>query len=174
MTPRETAPEDTTAEELLLARLAEQEERLVFGRFDNDTAYALGDRMVCEARRRGLAITVSVRRGGQLLFHAALPGTSLDNEEWAERKSRVVDRYGHSSYLVGTRFRVRGSTFDARSRLDPARYAASGGSFPVVVRDVGPVGSVTVSGLREEEDHAFVVEQLAAFLGVDPGWPRQA
>jgi uncharacterized protein (UPF0303 family) len=48
--------------------------------------------------------------------------------------------------------------------LDPARYAAHGGSFPVIVRRVGVVGSVTVSGLPQLEDHSFVVEQITLFL----------
>ncbi|WP_370969402.1 heme-degrading domain-containing protein [Amycolatopsis sp. cg9] len=148
-----------------LAQLAEQEERLQFTKFDNETALALGQQLLTAARDRGLPVTVSVRRNGQRLFHAALPGTSADNDAWIDRKSRVVDRYGHSSFLVGTRFRANGGSFEEDSRLDPDQYAAHGGVFPVLVRGVGPVGTVGVSGLPQAEDHAFVVEQLELFLG---------
>ncbi|WP_439384498.1 heme-degrading domain-containing protein [Amycolatopsis lexingtonensis] len=148
-----------------LAQLAEQEERLQFTKFDNETALALGQQLLAAARERGLPVTISVRRNGQRLFHAALPGTSADNDAWIDRKSRVVDRYGHSSFLVGTEFRAKGGSFEEDSRLDPDRYAAHGGVFPVLVRDVGPVGTVGVSGLPQAEDHAFVVEQLELFLG---------
>jgi uncharacterized protein (UPF0303 family) len=147
-----------------LAQLADQEERLQFTKFDNETALALGDRLLAAARERGLPVTISVRRNGQRLFHAALPGTSADNDAWIDRKSRVVDRYGHSSFLVGTQFRAKGGSFEEDSRLDPDEYAAHGGVFPVLVRGVGPVGTVGVSGLPQAEDHAFVVEQLALFL----------
>jgi uncharacterized protein (UPF0303 family) len=147
-----------------LAQLADQEERLQFTKFDNETALALGDRLLAAARERGLPVTISVRRNGQRLFHAALPGTSADNDAWIDRKSRVVDRYGHSSFLVGTQFRAKGGSFEEGSRLDPDEYAAHGGVFPVLVRGVGPVGTVGVSGLPQAEDHAFVVEQLALFL----------
>jgi uncharacterized protein (UPF0303 family) len=82
-----------------LAQLEEQEERLQFTKFDNETALALGQHLLAAARERGLPVTISVRRNGQRLFHAALPGTSPDNDAWIERKSRVVDRYGHSSFL---------------------------------------------------------------------------
>ncbi|WP_328605124.1 heme-degrading domain-containing protein [Amycolatopsis sp. NBC_00345] len=149
----------TTVTELL-----EQEDRLTFTRFDNETALALGEHLLAEARARALPVTISVRRNGQRLFHAALPGTSADNDAWIERKSRVVDRYGHSSFLVGTQFREKGSSFEADSRLDPDQYAAHGGVFPVIVAGVGPVGTVGVSGLPQAEDHAFVVEQLTSFL----------
>jgi uncharacterized protein (UPF0303 family) len=150
--------------EKLLAELAAQEERLQFSRFDNDVALALGAHLLEAARQRGLAVTISVRRNGQRLFHAALPGTSADNDAWIDRKSRVVDRYGRSSFYVGTQFRVGGSTFEEKSRLDPDLYAAHGGVFPVIVRGVGPIGTVGVSGLPQAEDHAFVVAQLESFL----------
>ncbi|WP_410656035.1 heme-degrading domain-containing protein [Amycolatopsis sp. lyj-112] len=147
-----------------LAALAAQEERLVFHRFENETALELGIHLLTAARERLLPVTVSVRRGGQRLFHAALPGTSADNDAWIDRKSRVVDRYGHSSFLIGEQFRARGTTFEADSRLDPDLYAAHGGVFPVIVAGVGPVGTVGVSGLPQADDHAFVVEQLEVFL----------
>ncbi|MGW3962008.1 heme-degrading domain-containing protein [Amycolatopsis sp. NPDC005003] len=147
-----------------LAQLAEQEERLQFTKFDNETALALGQQLLTAARDRGLPVTISVRRNGQRLFHAALPGTSADNDAWIDRKSRVVDRYGHSSFFVGTQFRANGGSFEQHSRLDQDRYAAHGGVFPVLVRGVGPVGTVGVSGLPQAEDHAFVVEQLELFL----------
>ena len=72
-----------------------------------------------------LPIVVSITRGGQRLFHAALDGTSPDNDDWVERKSRVVHRFGHSSLYMGTKARAASSTFEERSGLDPARYAAA-------------------------------------------------
>ncbi|MEU4801747.1 heme-degrading domain-containing protein [Actinosynnema sp. NPDC023587] len=148
----------------LLDELAEQEARLVFRSFTNEDALALGLFLVDAASVQGLPIAVSVRRGQQRLFHVALAGTSADNDEWLDRKSRVVDRYGRSSFRVGETFRARGSTFEADSRLDLDRYAAHGGAFPVVVTGVGLVGTVGVSGLPQADDHAFVVTQLDLFL----------
>ena len=147
-----------------LAELAAQEERLVFETFDHDTAWALGTRVVEAARVAALPVVVSISRGGQRLFHAALPGTSPDNDDWVDRKVAVVLRYGHSSLFVGTQARVGGSTFEARPGLDHSRYAAHGGAFPVTVRGAGVVGAVTVSGLPQLDDHAFVVEHLTRFL----------
>jgi uncharacterized protein (UPF0303 family) len=147
----------------LIAELEAQEQRLVLDRFDNDDAWALGCLLVEAARERGLAITVDVRRGGQQLFHAALPGTTPDNDRWIERKVRVVERLHASSYLVGRRLAARGKTFDAAYGVDEADYATHGGAFPVRVRNVGVVGVVTVSGLPQADDHALVVEVLGRF-----------
>jgi uncharacterized protein (UPF0303 family) len=150
-----------------LAELAEQERTLTFTRFDNDTAWRLGLHLVEAARQGGLAVVVSISRNGQRVFHAALPGTAPDNDAWVDRKARVVARYGRSSLHVGARFRAEATSFDESSRLDPDQYAAHGGSFPITVDSVGVVGSVTVSGLPQRDDHRFVIEQLRTFLALD-------
>ncbi|MFC5149113.1 heme-degrading domain-containing protein [Streptomyces aureoversilis] len=147
-----------------IARLEEDERRLVLGHFGNDDAWRLGNVLVDLARERGAAVTVGIRRGAQQLFHCALPGTSADNDAWIARKCRVVERYGESSFLVGARFRAKGRTFEEASRLDPDRYAAHGGAFPLRVRGTGVIGAVAVSGLPQAEDHALVVEGLERFL----------
>ncbi|HEV2634186.1 MAG TPA: heme-degrading domain-containing protein [Actinocrinis sp.] len=150
----------------LTQQLEEQERRLQMTRFDNDDAWRLGCLLVESARDRGLGVTIDIRRGGQQLFHCALPGTTADNDSWIERKNRVVQRFGASSFLVGQRHRDKGTTFDqATPHLAAADYAAHGGAFPVRVREVGVVGTVTVSGLPQAEDHALVVEALERFLG---------
>jgi uncharacterized protein (UPF0303 family) len=151
--------------ERLVARIEEQERRLVFAAFDNDDAWRLGTLLVDLARARSAGVTIDIRRNGQQLFHAALPGTSADNDAWIQRKVRTVDRYGHASYLVGLRFVARGTTFEESSRLDPDTYAAHGGAFPIVVAGTGPVGTVTVSGLPQGDDHDLVVAALESYLG---------
>ncbi|MFC9857874.1 MULTISPECIES: heme-degrading domain-containing protein [unclassified Streptomyces] len=151
-----------------ISELISQERSLTLPHFGYDDAYALGGLLVALARERHAPVAIDIRRGAQQLFHAALPGSSADNDAWIDRKRRVVERYGESSYLVGTRFRAKGTTFEESSRLDPDRYAAHGGSFPISVEGAGVIGSVTVSGLPQAEDHALVVEgleQFAATLG---------
>jgi uncharacterized protein (UPF0303 family) len=148
----------------LLEELEAQEARLVFERFDEATAWELGVALRDAALEAALPVAISVRRNGQRLFHAGLPGSSADNDGWLDRKCAVVDRYGRSSLRVGELFRAGGGSFDADSRLDPSTYAAHGGAFPVLVRGTGCVGTVAVSGLPELEDHRFVVRVLEAFL----------
>ncbi len=158
-----TEPADLEA---LIAHLEKQQEQLQFSRFTNDDAWDLGSLLVGVAQARGLVLTVDIRRHGHQLFHAALPGTTPDNDTWIERKIRVVNRFGASSYLVGRKLALAGRDLDEASGVEPILYAAHGGSFPIIVRDVGVVGTVTVSGLPQAEDHALVVEVLRTFLGV--------
>lgn len=153
-------------DEKLLGELLRQEERLQFTEFTNDTALAVGMRLVETARQEGKGVTVDVCRNGQQLFHCALAGTSADNDAWVQRKNRVVNRFGHSSLYMGTYYRSKGSTIEESALLDPTVYAPHGGAFPVIIKGVGAVGTVTVSGLPQHEDHALVVRVLAEYLGV--------
>ena len=148
-----------------LSELAEQELALQFTTFTNDDAWALGSAFVAEARPRDLPVVVQISRSGQVLFHAALPGTTPDNDTWIARKSRVVMRFGHSSLYVGQQARDAGTTFEERFGLSLDEYAAHGGAFPLTVRDVGVVGVIAVSGLPQLDDHALVVQVLSAYLG---------
>lgn len=148
-----------------ITELLAQEDRLQFDRFGPDTAWELGTVLVERARADRLAITIDITFGEQQLFHAAMPGTSADNDAWIRRKNRVVRRFGHSSFLLGCQARARGVDFNAKFLLDPAEYGAHGGAFPIILRGSGVVGTVTVSGLPQAEDHALVVDVLEAFLG---------
>jgi uncharacterized protein (UPF0303 family) len=147
-----------------LTDLAAEEEELQFGSFTNDDAWELGTTLVSAARRQGLPVAIDVTRNHHQLFHASLPGTTPDNDSWIERKTRVVNRFGHSSLYVRQASIERGTTFEEEFGLDPARYAAHGGAFPVLVRGVGPVGVVVVSGLPQLEDHRMVVAALRSRL----------
>jgi uncharacterized protein (UPF0303 family) len=147
----------------LIARLEQQERDLIFTRFDFADAWRLGSLLVALATERGLPIAIDIRRGSQQLFHAALAGSTADNDAWIERKVRVVQRYGASSYLVGRRLAAKGQALDASQGVDPARFAAHGGAFPVRLEAAGVIGVVTVSGLPQADDHALVVEAVSAF-----------
>ena len=85
----------------VIAEVERQERELRFATFTNDDAWELGCLLVRLVTERGLPVTVDVRRGTQQLFHAARPGTVADNDTWVERKVRVVERFGTSSYLQG-------------------------------------------------------------------------
>jgi uncharacterized protein (UPF0303 family) len=156
--------DDAGLDELIL-RLEEEEQGLVFPSFSNDDAIAVGEAIESRARERALAITIDIRRGAQQLYHCALPGTSADNDQWALRKGRVAERFGHSSLLVGARLRKAGMRIEDKYFVNPLEYSAHGGAVPVVVEGTGQVGTITVSGLPQEEDHALVVDCIREYLG---------
>ncbi|MHC2997899.1 heme-degrading domain-containing protein [Microbacterium sp. HJ5] len=148
----------------ILNRIEAEERELVLPRFDLSDAWALGSRMREAALAARLPIVIGITLGEARVFHTALPGSSADNDGWLDRKTRVARRFARSSYGVGQSFRAADKDFDVDARLDPVRYAAHGGVFPLTIAGVGVVGTVGVSGLPQAEDHAFVVEHLRAYL----------
>ncbi len=146
--------------------LARQEERLRFERFTEDEAWALGCRMRDQALARKLPLVIDIRIGNRPLFYVALPGTTPENPDWVRRKVNTVMRFQKSSYRVGREYEQRGMKLDQSRGVDPQDFAPAGGGFPIHVRGVGVVGAVTVSGVPQRDDHAFVAEMLAQHLGV--------
>jgi uncharacterized protein (UPF0303 family) len=147
-----------------IAAIEEQEARLQFTRFTHADALRLGTHLVGLATERSLGVTVDITKGDQQVFHAALAGTTADNDDWVARKVRTVRRFGESSFLVGRRHKKSGKDFNESTGLPLSLYAAHGGCFPIVIRDAGMIGTVTVSGLPQADDHALVVEALEHFL----------
>lgn len=148
-----------------LEKIALQERELQLPRLDAQTAWELGSRLRAIAAERGLGVVIDVRRFGQPLFYAALDGTTPDHPEWVRRKSNVVARFHHSSYVAGLKEKLKKETLTESQGLSMADYATHGGSFPLTVAGAGVVGSATISGLPQRADHELVIEALCALLG---------
>ena len=150
---------DDTLKQLLL-----EEEELQLAKFNEDDAWELGQSLVKRAMAEHLPITIDITRGDHQIFHASRPGTSPDNDEWIKRKVRLVYRFGHSSYYIGQLLKSKGQHLEEVYSISESLYAPHGGSFPIIIKGVGLVGAITVSGLVQEEDHRLVTSALREFL----------
>ena len=148
----------------LLRELLQQEEEIQFISFNNDMAFAVGTALLDAAKDKGKAVTIDIARNGQQLFHFAMQGTPLDNDVWIKRKNNVVNRFGHSSFYMSIFLKSKGQTIEEKYLISSSEYAAHGGVFPLTIQGVGVVGTITVSGLPQEEDHELVVTTLRKFL----------
>ena len=68
--------------------------------FGHDEAWHVGSALAARCRAEQLPVTISIWLGEQRVFHAALPGTSADNDAWVEKKAQVVRRFNRSSLEV--------------------------------------------------------------------------
>ena len=148
----------------ILTQLLLQEEELQFTHFNENTAWELGRQLVDYAIAENLPITIDISRGGHQLFHASRPGTSADNDEWVKRKIRLVNRVGHSSFYLGQLLKSEGKSIEEMLLLSESEYAPHGGCFPLIVKNTGIVGTLTVSGLPQEEDHKVAVHAIRTYL----------
>ncbi len=144
--------------------IGRQECSLIFPDFDEDVAWTLGCTLRSLATKHRYPIVIDVRRFDRALFFAAMPGSVPDNLEWVRRKSNVVQRYHRSSYAVGLELAAKNDTLEARYGLPLSDFAAHGGSFPIRIHSAGVIGSVTVSGMAQRDDHNLVVRALADVL----------
>ncbi|GAB4579971.1 MAG: heme-degrading domain-containing protein [Anaerolineales bacterium] len=147
-----------------LQSLLQEETDLQFPHFNEDTAWEIGCWLVEYAKSHNLPITIDITRGQQQVFHASRPGASVDNDEWVKRKVRLVNRFGHSSFYIGQALKSKGKTIEESYLLPESEYAPHGGCFPILVHGTGMVGTITVSGLPQEEDHKLVVLAIRTYL----------
>jgi uncharacterized protein (UPF0303 family) len=149
-----------------VVRIAHQEATLVLSRFDATDAWRLGESLKRRAESNGQALLIEIRIAGHTVFCYAMPGTAPTNADWARRKRNTVELLHRSSYGVGLGLQREGSSLEAKMGLPTRDYASHGGGFPIVVKGVGCIGVVTVSGLPQREDHEMVVAALAELGGI--------
>lgn len=144
-----------------------QEEAALFGAFDEAQAFALGSRL----REMGLAgklpIIIDIRLWDRPLFHCALPGSTAANFEWAQRKINSVRLYQKSTYRMFLEQGAKSKIFPEDYGHSAADHAIAGGAFPIMLKGMGVIGAVAVSGLPQRSDHNLVFAGLVAHLGLD-------
>jgi uncharacterized protein (UPF0303 family) len=148
----------------LLKILEEQEKTLQFSEFTNEMAWEIGTNILTKAKQESKTVTIDITRSGQQLFHYAMAGTTPDNDQWIIRKNNVVNRLQKSSFHVGTSLKYNQQTIEQELFLSTREYLPFGGSFPIIIKNVGVVGTITVSGLPDHEDHALVVAIIKEYL----------
>jgi uncharacterized protein (UPF0303 family) len=147
-----------------LEKIALQERRLQFAEFNATVAWELGVALKTAAEKLGATIVIDIQLHGQPLFSYGMRGTAPDNWEWVRRKRNVVMRYHRSSYAIGLKYERAGSTLQDATGLDLRDYSTHGGCFPIMLAGTGCVGTITVSGLPQREDHSLVVSVLQEYL----------
>jgi hypothetical protein len=117
-------------------------------------------------------------------LHAGQVLAQVDKEERKHQRERIHGRRvrgrgGHGDdYFEPEAIQAVGDWLRAETRVaapavvgrpggvEPRLFPAHGGAFPIRIRDVGVVGTVTVSRLPQADGHAFVTEMIGAFLSI--------
>ena len=144
-----------------IAALEAEAARLILPRFDEAAALQLG--LILLDLAKGRPVVLNIRNAHRTLFHAALPGSQANEENWARRKSNTALMTGRASMLVGLRNAEHSRSLHTDG-LSEADYADHGGAVPLRVAGVGMVAVVTVSGLPQVEDHRLVVRGIEALM----------
>ncbi len=140
------------------------EESIRFESFSNREALDLGNFLVEKIYSEEIDLAICIRKlNGSILFQHMTEGTSLNNQNWMERKFNTVLLMERSSYGVWAEFNISGKTL-ADHGLSDFDYAVCGGAFPITLKTGEMVGVVIVSNLPHKKDHEFVVKGLKEWL----------
>jgi len=139
-----------------------EENAIDFDSFSYADAWALGSEMVTAAMNHDYPVAIAIVFGEQLVFHAALKGSSATNDDWLARKFRAVYKHNCSSWALECQQRAMGGDYFAENGYRTCDIALAGGAVPLRVRG-SLIGAVGVSGLAAEHDHNFVLDALTKY-----------
>ena len=154
----------------LLMEIRQQEESLQWPVFNEALAWELGCTLQQAAELNQAAVHIEIEAFGRLLFACAMPGSAPSNADWARRKRNVTQMLQRSSLAIGLGLKRDETDLQRKMGLPDRVYAPHGGSFPLRILGSGCIGSITVSGMPEFDDHEMIVNVLQTWQ--ENGWEK--
>jgi uncharacterized protein (UPF0303 family) len=146
------------------SQLLNEERFLTLPLLDLTDALEIGEITKSLADIRKLPIAIEVRLGNWIVFHTSLPGSTIENNSWIDRKARVVSLKHHSTMFERVSAEERGVDWHKENNFLDETHAIHGGGLPLITMHEGFVGVLLISGLPQIEDHLLGVEVLTEFL----------
>lgn len=156
-----------TAKEFYDQCLAE-EKKYTFPRFARSDAWYLGCDLVEATKVFSGPLAVTVWINGTEVFSYYPEGTGKFHDMWLTRKRNTVTTMDMASMTFKAKLAFTGSTLEEEG-LDPNRYVACGGGFPIRIEGGCVIGFIGVSGLADSEDHEAILAGLDRFFA-RKGW----
>ena len=151
----------------LVKVLNQQEDMLKFETFTNKEAFELGTRMAQKVYDAGQSLAIGIFNvAGMAVYQHVTPGATVNNTLWMRRKFNTVMNRERSSLWFTVTSEMRGKDLAAHV-LDTNDYALVGGGFPIRLKTGELVAVAVVSAFPHYEDHQFIVDALAEYLGID-------
>ena len=151
----------------LVKVLNQQEDMLKFDTFTNKEAFELGTRMAQKVYDAGQSLAIGIFNvAGMTVYQHVTPGATVNNTLWMRRKFNTVMNRERSSLWFTVTSEMRGKDLAAHV-LDTNDYALVGGGFPIRLKTGELVAVAVVSAFPHYEDHQFIVDALAEYLGID-------
>ena len=151
--------------QMKLQTIAEQEKSLVFEKFGQEDAVAIGMKLYEKAKAEGKSIAFQISLNRKVIFHLNMDGCSPDNDIWLNKKENMVYRFWQSSFQTVTFAEMLGSNVFDFYALDKEQYVGAAGGFPITLKGVGCVGAISCGGQMPEQDHQIIVDVLSEYLG---------
>jgi uncharacterized protein (UPF0303 family) len=132
--------------------------RIEIEKFSNEIGLEMGLAIVNLAKERNQNIAVQIERLNQTIFLYVGNGLPVDKHNWLRRKANIAKHFEESSLSIKQDLLQGEMTLEDTFALDKKEYLAKGGAIPIFVKNAGMVAVVSVSGLRDEEDHQLIMD----------------
>ena len=145
-------------------QLLQEEQVLMLPSLTNTDCIEIGQIATELGTSQSLPIAIQVRLGDWIIYHAALPGSTTENDWWINRKARVVRLKQHSTMYERVLAQEQGIDWHKENNLLDETHAIHGGGIALKTKDQGFLGTLLISGLPHVQDHLLGVEVLTEFL----------
>lgn len=128
--------------------------------FTNKLALDMGLEIIKLAKSRNQQIAIEISRLNHTVFLFVDDSLPADKHNWLRRKANVAMLFEESSLSVKNDLENGNMSLEDTFALEDKQYVAKGGSIPIFVHKAGMVGTITVSGLKDVDDHQIIVDAL--------------
>lgn len=143
-----------------------QEALLRFDHFTNRDAWELGSFLAGRVHDQKIDMAISIRKlNGSIIFQYLTDNTSMNNQNWMQRKFNTVCQMESSSLLAWATSALKNQSLEVHG-LSTKDYALCGGGFPIRLKTGEIVAVLIVSNLPHKQDHGFIINSLSEWLGV--------
>ncbi len=140
------------------------EQELTFTSFDRELAWQIGSDLAQKAINEHLPIVIDITIVNQQVFHYSAPDALPGSDRWVIRKHNTVMFFAHSSAWALAKIGGDQQVLSSKYGLDLHDHVAANGGFPILVKGIGLIGSLCISGLSGTQDHDLIVDVLRKHL----------
>ncbi|MBR5795040.1 MAG: heme-binding protein [Erysipelotrichaceae bacterium] len=149
-----------------LAKILAQEKEVELEHFHQGDMRKLALYLMQKADESTTPLTVRITKGKQIMFHYVANDNSLDKDNWVRRKINSVMNFHHSSLWLHYKTNGDANQLMLKYGLSMEDYTVSGGAVPIIVKGVGVIGAIAISGYSGLwEDHDMGIEALQWLKG---------
>ena len=133
-------------------------QKITLSSFSNRLAQQLGRTIFTLAQQRNVKVAISIERMDHRVFLYVDDGLSAVNLNWINRKVNVVKHFKKSSLAVKHQLQSENKSLSKHYGLDDEHHVAKGGAIPIFTNEEEMIAIVTVSGLKDIDDHNIVLD----------------
>jgi|LSQX01.1.fsa_nt_gb uncharacterized protein (UPF0303 family) len=144
----------------MLNHISKIESEFIFSSFSVSDAHDLGAILTKRAVDENLPIIIDISSPLITYYHFANVGSTSNNEAFIQRKRNTVLLFHHSTWWVN--YKVENDTIAMHEKYgtNDEDYSILYGGWPIIVKDLGVVGSICISGLTQEADNQLIIDAL--------------